>query len=161
MPFSLLQAKENGEVTESAAASMSEEAYNLLCKHAVTAGSAFRWAWLTLQWNLGCRSVNVAKVLLNHMGVEGDAVTISFARTKSDLAGDVRQARTFRRSPRAEAFGAVLFKQIRGTTWIPVVRDPITRGPRVLIQTEPVVPDGDLPSAPADRTAIRRAATAA
>ena len=90
MPFSLLQAKENGEVTEQAAASMSEEAYNLLCKHAVTAGSAFRWAWLTLQWNLGCRSVNVAKVLLSHMGVEGDAITISFARTKSDLAGDIR-----------------------------------------------------------------------
>jgi len=69
---------------------MSEEAYNMLCKHAVTAGSAFRWAWLTLQWNLGCRSVNVAKVLLTHMGVEGDAITISFARTKSDLAGDIR-----------------------------------------------------------------------
>ena len=84
------EAKENGEVSEEAAASMSKGVYELLAGDAVAAGSAFRWSWLTCQWNLGCRSVNVEKILLDHMGVEGDAITISFARTKSDLGGDVR-----------------------------------------------------------------------
>ena len=87
---------------------MGKGAYELLARTAVKAGSAFNWSWLTLQWNLGCRSVNIEKILLDHCGVIEDAMTITFARTKSDLGGDIRHLKHVYANPGNPSICSVL-----------------------------------------------------
>ena len=82
------KARQDGEVTESAAGAMSAAAYRTLCHYAIGQGNTFMWSWLTQQWNLMSRSINVAGLLLNQVGVEGDAFTETFIVTKTGQGGE-------------------------------------------------------------------------
>ena len=62
--------------------------------------------FLTLTWNLMCRSVNATLVFQEHMSLEGDAFGIHFALSKTDTTGD--QASHIRH----------VFLRTRSTQWI-------------------------------------------
>jgi hypothetical protein len=67
------------------------EVYRAICKWLIEDGSAesmFGHCFLTLTWNLMCRSRNTVYIRLEHMGWENDAMTIQFAHTKTDRAGE-------------------------------------------------------------------------
>lgn len=47
----------------------------------------FGWPFLVLQWNLLCRSATVSKMMMEHIGWEGDSLLISTPKTKADQEG--------------------------------------------------------------------------
>jgi len=64
--------------------------YEKLCTWLVKDGSKeaiFSWAFLTLTWNLCCRSKNTILIHRNHISWEGDCLTIQFAHSKTDQQG--------------------------------------------------------------------------
>jgi hypothetical protein len=64
--------------------------YKRLCTWMVENGSKesiFSWCFLTLTWNLVCRSKNTINIHRNHIGLENDAMTIQFAHMKTDMMG--------------------------------------------------------------------------
>ena len=81
-------AKQKGEVTEQASEKLSSGVYRFLSLQAIKDGNSFLWAWLTMQWNLMCRSINVQTILLEHFNVDGDAFTEKFFKTKSGQGGE-------------------------------------------------------------------------
>lgn len=67
------------------------EVYRALCQWMVEdedTESVFGHCFLTLTWNLMCHSRNTVNVRIEHIGWEGDAMTIQFAHTKTDQEGD-------------------------------------------------------------------------
>ena len=69
---------------------MSFALYNLLCKKMLLDGSKeaiFSHAFLTLTWNLICRSMNTVHIHRNHISWANDCMTIRFAHTKTDVEG--------------------------------------------------------------------------
>lgn len=48
----------------------------------------FAWSWMTLEWNLMCRSVNVEELHYCHISVFMDSFKIIFHKTKSNQSGD-------------------------------------------------------------------------
>ena len=58
----------------------------------LTKAAIFAQAFLKLQWNLACRSENIAGkcsgMCFKHMGVAGDSVTIKYHRSKCDQTGE-------------------------------------------------------------------------
>lgn len=70
---------------------MSFPLYTFLCKKMVQDGSkeaVFAHAFLTLTWNLICRSKNTVHIHMNHMTCGSDSIIIKFAHTKTDVTGD-------------------------------------------------------------------------
>jgi hypothetical protein len=64
--------------------------YKMLCGWLVAEGSKesiFAWSFLTLTWNLICRSKNTVNVHKSHMSWENDSLTIQFAHSKTDMTG--------------------------------------------------------------------------
>jgi len=49
--------------------------------------SLFAWSFLTLTWNLICRSKNTVMIHRNHISWENDSMTIQFAHMKTDMMG--------------------------------------------------------------------------
>jgi hypothetical protein len=47
----------------------------------------FAWPYLTLQWNLMCRSNTVAKLMLEHISWEGDCMLVNITKHKTDQEG--------------------------------------------------------------------------
>jgi len=47
----------------------------------------FSWSFLTLTWNLMCRSKNTVNIHRNHISWENDSLTIQFAHMKTDMMG--------------------------------------------------------------------------
>ena len=69
---------------------MSFALYKFLCKKMVEDGSKesiFAHAFLTLTWNLICRSKNTIHVHRNHVTWGSDGMTICFAHMKTDMEG--------------------------------------------------------------------------
>ena len=48
----------------------------------------FSWLYMTLTWNLMCRSYNSAHLMLQHLDWKDDCMTIKFAKTKNDSTGE-------------------------------------------------------------------------
>ena len=70
---------------------MSFPLYKFLCKKLVQDGSKeaiFAHAFLTLTWNLVCRSKNTVNIHMNHITWGSDSIIIKFAHTKTDVTGD-------------------------------------------------------------------------
>lgn len=66
------------------------EVYRALCQWLIEEGdneSIFGHAFLTLTWNLMCRSRNTVFIRLEHMSWENDAMTVHFSHTKKDQEG--------------------------------------------------------------------------
>ena len=64
--------------------------YQKICQWLLEKGdksSIFAHCFLTLTWNLMCRSINTTLVCRDHMSWEGDAVGIQFAHSKTDTTG--------------------------------------------------------------------------
>ena len=64
--------------------------YKMLCGWLVTDGSKesiFAWCFITLTWNLICRSKNTVNIHKSHISWEDDAMTIQFAHSKTDMIG--------------------------------------------------------------------------
>jgi len=64
--------------------------YKILCDKFVEDGSKeaiFAHAFLTLTWNLVCRSKNTVYIHCNHIAWENDCLTIQFAHMKTDVEG--------------------------------------------------------------------------
>ena len=69
---------------------MSFALYKFLCKKMVADGSQgaiFAHAFITMTWNLMCRSKNTVHIHLNHITWGSDSMTIRFAHTKTDVEG--------------------------------------------------------------------------
>ena len=69
---------------------MSFALYKLLCKKMLEDGSKeaiFAHAFLTMTWNLICRSKNTVNIHRNHITWGSDSITIRFAHTKTDVEG--------------------------------------------------------------------------
>ena len=69
---------------------MSFSLYRLLCKRMMrdeTKESVFAHAFLTLTWNLVCRSKNIVNIHRNHLSWVNDCLSIKFAHTKTDVEG--------------------------------------------------------------------------
>lgn len=69
---------------------MTFELYKLLCTKMLEDGtkeSVFGRAFLTLTWNLMCRSKNTVYIHRKHISWKGDAMTIQFAHMKCDQEG--------------------------------------------------------------------------
>ena len=69
---------------------MSFSLYQLLCKKMMSDGtkeSVFAHAFLTLTWNLICRSKNTVNIHRNHLSWALDCLSIRFAHTKTDVEG--------------------------------------------------------------------------
>lgn len=65
--------------------------YRKLCTWMIADGSKealFSWAFLTLTWNLVCRSKNTTCIHKNHLSWEDDSLIIQFAHQKTDMEGD-------------------------------------------------------------------------
>ena len=65
--------------------------YQKICQWLLEKGdksSIFAHCFLTLTWNLMCRSINTTLVCRDHMSWEGDAVGIQFAHSKTDTTGN-------------------------------------------------------------------------
>lgn len=62
--------------------------YEWLGKHFIGRGNAFALCYMTMTWNLCCRTVNTQGVRLKHLGWQEDALTVFFAVTKTDQAGN-------------------------------------------------------------------------
>lgn len=66
------------------------EVYRALCKWLLedeSNESIFGHCFLTLTWNLMCRSKNTVYIQREHIGWIGDAMTVQFAHTKTDREG--------------------------------------------------------------------------
>ena len=50
-------------------------------------GAIFAQAFITMTWNLMCRSKNTVHIHLNHITWGSDSMTIRFAHTKTDVEG--------------------------------------------------------------------------
>jgi hypothetical protein len=64
--------------------------YKSLCKWLIEDGSKeslFSWCFLTLTWNLVCRSKNTVNIHSSHISWENDSLTIQFAHMKTDMQG--------------------------------------------------------------------------
>lgn len=64
--------------------------YKKLCEWMISDGSKlslFSWAFLTITWNLCCRSKNTVHIHRNHISWEGDSLIIQFAHSKTDQQG--------------------------------------------------------------------------
>jgi hypothetical protein len=71
--------------------------YQKLCSWMIADGSKealFCWCFLTITWNLVCRSKNTISIHRNHISWENDSLTIQFAHTKTDITGN---SETFKR----------------------------------------------------------------
>ena len=69
---------------------MSFALYKLLCKKMMEDGSksaVFAHAFLTLTWNLVCRSKNTVYIHRNHIAWATDSMSIQFAHMKTDMEG--------------------------------------------------------------------------
>lgn len=69
---------------------MSFTLYNFLCEKMVQDGrkeAIFAHAFLTLTWNLCCRSKNTVYIHVNHITWGTDNIIIKFAHTKTDIEG--------------------------------------------------------------------------
>lgn len=65
--------------------------YQKLCEWMIEDGSKealFSWAFLTLTWNLICRSKNTTSIHRNHISWENDSLVIQFAHQKTDMLGN-------------------------------------------------------------------------
>lgn len=65
--------------------------YKKLCEWMIEEGSKeaiFSWSFLTLTWNLICRSKNTTNIHRNHIGWEHDSLVIQFAHHKTDMLGN-------------------------------------------------------------------------
>ena len=70
---------------------MSFRLYKTLCNLMIEDGSKeaiFAHSFLTLTWNLICRSKNTVNIHMNHITWGTDAMIIKFAHTKTDVAGE-------------------------------------------------------------------------
>lgn len=66
------------------------QVYCAICRWFLEDGSKdsiFAHCFITMTWNLMCRSHNTVTVRLEHMGWENDAMTVQFARTKTSREG--------------------------------------------------------------------------
>lgn len=64
--------------------------YRKLCEWMIEDGSKeaiFSWSFLTITWNLICRSKNTTTIHRNHIGWENDSLVIQFAHQKTDMMG--------------------------------------------------------------------------
>jgi hypothetical protein len=65
--------------------------------------AVFAHCFLTMTWNLMCRSRNTVNIMMEHISFNGDSMTVQFAHTKTDMSGE----RAWReRAKRASASGA-------------------------------------------------------
>ena len=72
---------------------MSFDLHKYLCKKMIKDGSKgaiFAHAFLTLTWNLMCRSKNTVHIHVNHISWATDCIGIRFAHTKTDVEGSER-----------------------------------------------------------------------
>jgi hypothetical protein len=66
------------------------ELYKKMCKWLIEDGSKeslFAWSFLTLTWNLMCRSKNTVNIHRSHIAWEGDCMVVQFAHSKTDMRG--------------------------------------------------------------------------
>jgi len=66
------------------------DVYRAICKALVKdkdTQAAFAHCFLTITWNLMCRSRNTVNIIIEHMGFSGDSMTVQFAHTKTDRGG--------------------------------------------------------------------------
>ena len=69
---------------------MSYALYRLLCKKMLTDGTKqaiFAHSFMTLTWNLMCRSKNTVNIHRNHITWGSDSLAVRFAHTKTDVEG--------------------------------------------------------------------------
>ena len=67
------------------------QGYRLLARALFTATPAqmlFAWPYLLLQWNLIARATSVAKLMMEHVSWEGDALLLTLPKHKGDQDGD-------------------------------------------------------------------------
>jgi hypothetical protein len=65
--------------------------FPLMCKLSLWSldhGRVRDWAWAVWQWNLMCRSANVAPLRLRFFSQANDTVRVFFSRTKADQTGE-------------------------------------------------------------------------
>jgi hypothetical protein len=70
--------------------------YKQLCQWMIVDGSResiFTWSFLTLTWNLICRSKNTTTIHRNHISWENDSLVIQFAHQKTDMIGQTEAVR--------------------------------------------------------------------
>lgn len=91
------QKEELGESLEEGKTAMPFKLYQSLCRWLVEDGSKssmFARCFLTLTWNLICRSNNTVHIQREHMSLSDDYLTVMFAHMKSDKEG---QGSSFKR----------------------------------------------------------------
>ena len=49
--------------------------------------AVFVHCFLTMIWNLMCRSRNTVNIMMEHISFNGDSMTVQFAYTKTDMSG--------------------------------------------------------------------------
>jgi len=84
------QKEELGESLEEGKSPMSFELYQKLCQWFVESGTKdaiFARCFLTLTWNLVCRSNNTVGVRREHIKLKSDCLGIMFAHAKTDQEG--------------------------------------------------------------------------
>lgn len=60
------------------------ELYVWICTAFLKEGNVFAWAYLTLCWNLMCRTNNAAGIHFTHMSWMGDCLGMVLPKTKTD-----------------------------------------------------------------------------
>jgi hypothetical protein len=72
---------------------MTFELYEWLCRAFLKDGNTFAWLYLTLCWNLMCRTNNAAGIHFTHMAWLGDCLGIFLPKTKTDQEGEKQKER--------------------------------------------------------------------
>jgi hypothetical protein len=62
--------------------------YQKMAELMMFSGDVFSHLYLTLTWNLMCRSSSTSSITMNHINWCEDALVIYFSKTKNDQAGD-------------------------------------------------------------------------
>jgi hypothetical protein len=83
--------EENGVKLGTGKPPLSFQAYRAICQWLLEADgpeAVFAHYFLTLTWNLMCRSKNTTRIHRKHIEWENDSLAVGFAHTKTDKAGD-------------------------------------------------------------------------
>jgi cellulose synthase/poly-beta-1,6-N-acetylglucosamine synthase-like glycosyltransferase len=79
------QLRQNGErKAKEGKSSMPFGLYRWLCCYFISKNKVFEWVYLTICWNLMCRTNNIANISLSHLSWFEDSLQVIVPKTKTD-----------------------------------------------------------------------------
>ncbi|KAH9103827.1 hypothetical protein AeMF1_019931, partial [Aphanomyces euteiches] len=86
------ESKQTGDMRDVGKKPLGFSTYSMACKNSlVLLDGGFAHLFLTLTWNLMCRSNSTQSVRIEHLSFEEDAIGVTFYKNKTDQTGSKRR----------------------------------------------------------------------